>query len=71
VSADSAPFLIVHGDQDGVVPPRQSQALAAALRDAGANVTLHIVLGAGHGVGLPDDAPLVAEAKAFLDRTLK
>jgi acetyl esterase/lipase len=71
VSAHSAPFLIVHGDQDRVVPPRQSQALAAALRDAGDDVTLHMVLGAGHGVGLPDDAPLVAEAKAFFDRSLK
>ena len=59
VSANSAPFLIVHGDQDRVVPPRQSQALAAALRAAGAAVTLHLVLGAGHGVGLPDDAALV------------
>ena len=34
VGADSAPFLIMHGDQDTTVPPGQSEELAAALRKA-------------------------------------
>ena len=40
VSKDSAPFLIMHGDQDNVVPLGQSEALAEALKKAGVEVTL-------------------------------
>ena len=40
VSKDSAPFLIMHGDQDNVVPPGQSELLAEALKKAGVEVTL-------------------------------
>ena len=34
VSADSARFLIIHGEEDDVVPISQSEALAAALRES-------------------------------------
>ena len=49
VSKDAAPFLIMHGDQDNVVPLAQSESLAAALKKAGVEVTLVVVQGNGHG----------------------
>ncbi len=49
VDKDSAPFLILHGDKDNVVPLAQSEELAAALKKAGVEVTLQIVKGSGHG----------------------
>ncbi len=49
VSKDSAPFLIMHGDRDDLVPLAQSQTLAAALQKAGVEATLVVVKGSGHG----------------------
>jgi acetyl esterase/lipase len=49
VDKDAAPFLILHGDKDNVVPLAQSEDLAKALKKAGVEVTLHIVKGSGHG----------------------
>jgi len=49
VSKESPPFLIMHGDKDQLVPLGQSQLLEAALKKAGADVTLFVVEGAGHG----------------------
>jgi acetyl esterase/lipase len=43
------PFLIVHGDQDPLVPYHQSVLLASALKEAGAPVTFYTVKGGGHG----------------------
>jgi acetyl esterase/lipase len=48
VSADAAPFLIMHGDIDRIVPLSQSVQLYEALFAAGANVRLHVVHGSGH-----------------------
>jgi acetyl esterase/lipase len=48
-SADDPPFLILHGTEDPVVPPEQSQALYEALTAAGVPVTLVLVENAGHG----------------------
>lgn len=49
VSSDSSPFLIMHGDQDGIVPVQQSQILHDALRRAGVETSLKIIPGATHG----------------------
>ncbi len=49
VDKDAAPFLILHGDKDNVVPLGQSQELAEALKKAGVEVRLEIVKGSGHG----------------------
>lgn len=46
---DAAPMLIMHGDKDNTVPISQSQTLAKALKDAGADVTFITVNGSGHG----------------------
>ncbi|MFJ4776850.1 alpha/beta hydrolase fold domain-containing protein [Streptomyces sp. NPDC088762] len=61
------PFLLVHGTRDGLVPYSQSEALAAALRSGGGEVTLRPVDGADHiFLGSPDIAEIVAESVAFL-----
>jgi acetyl esterase/lipase len=49
VSRSTAPFLIVHGDRDPMVPFHQSLLLEAAVKKAGASVQLYPVAGAGHG----------------------
>ena len=71
VTREAAPFLIMHGDRDPVVPYAQSEELAAALKKAGARVTLKKVEGAGHGgkeFGTPENRQLIAE---FFDKHLK
>lgn len=68
ISKDAPPFLIVHGDEDKVVPLDQSESLNAALKKAGIDVTLHVVKGGGHGFGGPEIDKLVAD---FFDKHLK
>lgn len=68
VSSSSVPHLIMHGTEDTVVPPSQSQLLHEALRRAGVESTLRFVEGHGHGdLG---ESP-VAETHAFFDRHLR
>ena len=46
----SAPaFLLLHGDDDRVIPPAQTLALHQALGAAGADSTRYLLAGAGHG----------------------
>ena len=49
VGPNAPPFLIVHGDQDPLVPYHQSVLLVDALRKASSPVTFYTVRGAGHG----------------------
>lgn len=49
VGKESAPFLIMHGDRDPLVPLDQSRELNAALQKAGVESTLEVLPGAGHG----------------------
>jgi acetyl esterase/lipase len=51
-SAGAAPVLLFHGEADRLVPPDQSERLAAALRDAGVPCRLVRLPGEGHGFGL-------------------
>lgn len=73
VSQDAPPFLIVHGEQDMLVPYNQSESLYRALREAGVDVTLHPVEGAGHGF-IEASAEQLAEIErmvnAFFDKHL-
>ena len=48
-TADALPFLIVHGDQDLLVPYQKSVLLVKALQVVGVDVTFYTVAGAGHG----------------------
>ncbi len=49
VDKSDPPFLIIHGDADRLVPPEQSEILHKALKQAGVDVTLHIIKGEKHG----------------------
>jgi dipeptidyl aminopeptidase/acylaminoacyl peptidase len=68
VSKESPPFLLIHGDQDPLVPVHQAQLLYDALKEKGVPVQLHIVKGAGHGVGGRDVNELIDR---FFDANLK
>ncbi len=48
VNKNNPPFLIMHGDNDQLVPLGQSVILAKALIDAGVEVTMKTIPGAGH-----------------------
>ena len=48
-AADIAPFIIIHGDADPLVPHHQSIILHEALTDAGVESTLEIIAHGGHG----------------------
>lgn len=46
---DAPAFLLLHGDDDRVIPPAQTLRLHRALREAGADSTHYLLRGAGHG----------------------
>lgn len=74
VHGDVPPFLIHHGEADGIVPCAQSHALADAIRrTAGeSRVMLHTFEGKGHhGEAWYEEAAMTDEVFAFLDRHLK
>ena len=56
VSADSSPFLLIHGDADKTVPFSQSEMMEAALKKAGVPVKLVTVKGGDHGPTFPGAA---------------
>jgi acetyl esterase/lipase len=49
IDGHTVPFLVIHGDQDDVVPIEQSRRLVAALRKAGVEVEHVELVDAGHG----------------------
>jgi acetyl esterase/lipase len=76
----SAPaFLLLHGDDDRIIPPAQTLALHEALVAAGADSTRHLLAGAGHGqLALSrsqarqwTSVQVMTVIKDFLDRQLK
>jgi acetyl esterase/lipase len=50
VSANSPPFLIIHGERDTTVPPLQSTLLYEKMKSAGAPVEIIMVKNAGHNL---------------------
>ena len=66
VDANDPPFLIMHGEKDGMVPIKQSELLADALQAAGVDVTFIRLPNAGHGYW-GNDEPVLSE---FLTPTL-
>ena len=68
VSSDDPPFLILHGNQDNLVPYQQSELLRDALQRARVPVTFKIIPGAGHGFGGPDIDRQLTE---FFERQLR
>jgi acetyl esterase/lipase len=47
---DYPPFLLMHGDEDGMIPFEQSVRMYEKLRSCGKSVELYKVCGAGHGI---------------------
>ena len=68
VTQGDAPFLIMHGDKDPLVPLHQSELLEKALKKADVPVTLYVEKGSGHGLRSPDVGKMVAE---FFKKHLK
>ncbi len=60
------PVLLVHGDQDPIVPVQALPAAAAALKAQGVSVETHVRPGLGHGI----DADGLALGRRFLERAL-
>jgi acetyl esterase/lipase len=75
VNSDSPPTLIIHGDQDDLVPLGQSEILHGALQNVGAEVELLVVENGGHGFWGTNLRPSLEEIDEavlkFFDRTLK
>ena len=64
---DSAPLLHIHGDQDSVIPPHHAAHLKEHAEACGADVTVQIVQGAGHGWWAPGIEP---DQKAIVQMTV-
>ncbi len=69
VSADDPPFLILHGDKDGLVPVEQGQAIYDALMKAGVPATLVIVKNGGHNITAVEAGP-ISPTKEEIDQIL-
>ena len=71
VDSRSAPFLIIHGEADDIVPVDQSERMAAALRGHQVPVEFIKLPDEGHGFS-PQAWPLLAQtALSFLGASLK
>ena len=75
VRRHAPPMLLATGGADEVVPPSDSEALAQALREAGAPVEFHLYPGVGHNeimaaISRPfrDRASVLDDVTRFLDR---
>jgi acetyl esterase/lipase len=65
------PFLIMHGDQDKLVPLRQSQILYERLRSAGASARLIVLTHTGHGTGWFKSRDTLGTVYDFFDHCFK
>jgi acetyl esterase/lipase len=68
VDAKDPPFLIIHGGQDRLVPPRQAEYLRDALKQAGVEVEYLLIEDADHGV---TDRRAYRATAEFFDKHLK
>lgn len=68
VSADTPPFMILHGSEDPVVPLAQSQLLYDVLQEKGVKAELLILEGATHGDDRFYQDEMVARILDFLQR---
>ena len=63
----SPPILLVHGDQDDVIPPQALFSACGALAAAGRPCQFHLSAGLGHGIdeeGLRQGGQFLARALA-------
>jgi dipeptidyl aminopeptidase/acylaminoacyl peptidase len=79
VRSGAPAFLLLHGDDDRVIPPAQTLMLHQALRAAGADSTYYLLTGAGHGplafnrqqARQWSSTQLMTTIRQFLDRHLQ
>jgi len=71
ISADDPPFLILHGDQDRLVPHHQSELLHAALTAARVPSQMITITGAGHGDGGFRSDKVGKRMVEFFERSLR
>ena len=74
VTADDPPFLLLHGDNDQIVPFQQSEIMETALRKASVPVKLIRVPGGGHGssfLGARETINWAHEALSWFETHLK
>ena len=65
------PVLLIHGDEDDVVPVSQSRDMNRALSRAGKDVRLVVMEGADHsGWSTADETTVLTEMETFLARHL-
>jgi len=72
VDAGDPPFLIIHGEADDTVPIEQSERLAAALEEAGVEVTFIPLPRVGHNFSTPEEIlpEFIVPTLEFLDHHL-
>ena len=70
VTPSAAPFLIMHGTADPLVPLQQSQVLNERLKEAGVESTLRVIPGGTHGGPEFNTPEVLAEIAAFFRRHL-
>lgn len=68
VGPSSAPTLVMHGDRDPLVPLRQSESFAGALKSAGVPCVLKVYPGQGHGGPRFTDEEARALMVGFVER---
>jgi acetyl esterase/lipase len=68
ISSDTPPYLLIHGENDPLVPVHQAQLLYDALKHQGVEVKLYVVQGAGHGIGGPE---VNEQMDLFFDKHLR
>ncbi|TYP89004.1 alpha/beta hydrolase [Blastococcus xanthinilyticus] len=66
VRPGAPPFLLMHGDRDGLIPSAHSRALHRALRAEGVDSTLWLLSGANHEDPAFDFPASLAAVSAFL-----
>jgi acetyl esterase/lipase len=71
ITPDDPPFLIIHGKNDRLVGPRQSQLLHDRLKEKNVEATLEMIDGAGHGGPQFTSPDRIKTITAFFDKHLK
>lgn len=71
INKNTPPFLLMHGDQDTVVSPKQTEILHQALVEKGIESTRYVVKNAKHGGQYWSQPEVVHTIIEFLDKHLK
>jgi acetyl esterase/lipase len=68
ITAETPPFLLLHGDDDRIISPSQTARLHQALRAAGVESTRYVLKGGGHGE--LSDHPQLWKSTELMDRVV-